>query len=91
MRLELIRWRVTVRSAIRLALTSCALAVPYCAWGMEGTVYLPGPIPRVLSLRVEVIPSDADLPVDWRTDPAPDLAPDDSQRVYADTRSTTSQ
>ena len=58
---------------------------------MERTVYLPGPTPAAPGLRVEVIPSDADLPVDWRTDRAPDLTPGDSQRVYADGRSTTSQ
>ena len=66
---------VTVRSAARLALAGCALIVSCCAWGMEGTVYLPGPIPDVLSRRFVEIPSDADSPADWRMDPAPALAP----------------
>jgi hypothetical protein len=51
----------------------CALAVSCCAWGIEGTVYLPGPITGVQSVRFEEVPSDADSPVDWRMDRAPAL------------------
>ena len=70
-----LRWPVTVRSAARLALAGGALAVSYCTWGMEGTVYLPGPVPQIMSLRFEQMPSDADLPVDWRMYPAPARTP----------------
>jgi hypothetical protein len=76
---------VAVRGAARLALAGCALAVSHCAWGVERTVYLPGPIPGTPGFRFEQAPSDADAPVDWRHH---GLTHGGSRRTHANLRST---
>lgn len=52
---------------LRLALTVCAIGAPPAAWSVERTIHLAPPfVPPVTGARFEQIPSDAEIPGDWR-------------------------